>query len=85
MTSKVKLERKQDFINGWTWYVQDEEKIRGYKELLRELSLTFFQDFAMIYLMNSKKLDDLEIHLRSIQPFILGINKPESLQRFKPR
>jgi hypothetical protein len=81
----VKLERKLDFMNGWTWYRGDSLEVRGWKDLLRELSLLFFEDYALIYLMNSKKLDDLDIHLRSIRPFILGINEPSSLNRFKPK
>lgn len=74
-----------DFINGWTWYEKDGVEVREHKNLLRELSLLFFQDYSLIYLMNSKKLDDLEIHLRSVWPFILGINDPSTLKRFKPR
>ena len=73
-----------DFINGWTWYEKDGVEVREHKNLLRELSLLFFQDYSLIYLMNSKKLDDLEIHLRSVWPFILGINDPSTLKRFKP-
>lgn len=74
-----------DFINGWTWYEKDGVEVREHKNLLRELSLLFFQDYSLIYLMNSKKLDDLEIHLSSVWPFILGINDPSTLKRFKPR
>lgn len=34
--------------------------------------------------MNSKRLNNLDVHLASIQPFIQGINDPKSLEKFKP-
>jgi len=46
-------------MNGWTWYKGDSLEIRQWKDLLRELSLLFFEDYSLVYLMNSKKLDDL--------------------------
>ncbi len=85
MRTEIRLERKQDFVLGWSYYKTDSLEKKIFKDLLREVSMLFFEDYAMIYLMNSKKLDDLEIHLRSIWPFIIGINDPETLTRFRPK
>lgn len=81
----VKLERKTDFVLGWTWYMSDSDEVCEFKDALRMLCYEFFENYALNYLMNSKKLDDLEIHLKSIFPFIQGINDPDTLERFKPK
>ncbi|KAL4438328.1 hypothetical protein ABPG74_009751 [Tetrahymena malaccensis] len=80
----IKLERKKDFQVAWTTFKTDSETIREYKEILRELSRDFFENFSFVYLMNSRKISDLEIHLRSIHTYLAGINNPDSLERFKP-
>ena len=59
-------------------------EIKEFKGLLRELSRDFFENFSFIYLINSKKISDLEIHLRSIHTYLASISNPEALNRFKP-
>lgn len=76
MKFQVRLERKTDFVDGWTWYEKDNDEVCEFKDALRLLCYEFFENYALNYLMNSRKLDDLEIHLRSIFPFIAGINDP---------
>ncbi|KAL4485411.1 hypothetical protein ABPG72_008279 [Tetrahymena utriculariae] len=84
LQSEIKLERKKDFQIAWTTFKSDPENIREYKALLRELSRDFFENFSFIYLINSKKISDMEIHLRSIHTYLAAINNPDSLERFKP-
>ncbi|KAL4485412.1 hypothetical protein ABPG72_008280 [Tetrahymena utriculariae] len=84
LQSSIKLERKKDFQVAWTTFKTDSETIKEYKEVLRELSRDFFENFSFVYLMNSRKISDLEIHLRSIHTYLAGINNPDSLERFKP-
>ncbi|EAR84962.4 hypothetical protein TTHERM_00585200 (macronuclear) [Tetrahymena thermophila SB210] len=84
LQSNIKLERKKDFQIAWTTFKTDSETIKEYKEVLRELSRDFFENFSFVYLINSRKISDLEIHLRSIHTYLAGINNPDSLERFKP-
>lgn len=80
----MKLERKKDFKIAWTTFKQDSKEVKAHKTLLRELSKDFFENFAFIYLLNTKKISDIEIHLRSIHTYLAAINNPDSLERFKP-
>jgi hypothetical protein len=38
----IRLENKKDFIEGWTIWVDEDEQIRQFKILLKELSRDFF-------------------------------------------
>jgi len=45
--------------------------------------LEFFSKFAIPYLEKSR-VDDLDVHKRSVDTFIKGIKEPDTLERFKP-
>ncbi|KAL4491130.1 hypothetical protein ABPG73_013199 [Tetrahymena malaccensis] len=83
LKKEIRLENKKDFIEGWTIWKDEDVQIRQFKIILKELSRDFFQDYILIYLLNSK-LQDLEIHLRSIGPCLAAINQPSILYKFRP-
>ena len=83
--SDIKLERKLDFARGLTKLPGENEERAAFRVLLKDLSLKFFEEDAQIYIENSRKLENHEIHIRSIPTFIEGIRNPVALARFKPK
>ncbi|EDK31318.2 hypothetical protein TTHERM_00325671 (macronuclear) [Tetrahymena thermophila SB210] len=54
------------------------------KKYFRKISWEFFNEWAYQYVINSRKLDKKEIHLKCIPSFLYGIMCPKSLEVFKP-
>ncbi len=80
----VRLEKKSDFLEGFCIYKDDKDKIQKFKIIFKELARDFFQDYVLIYLFNTKKVDDMDIHLRCIVPLLNAINDPKIFDHFKP-
>jgi hypothetical protein len=68
--------RKIDFYQQYNRYSDDSAEIAEFKDLYRELSLLFFQDYAAIYLINSEKIHDPSKQLDKINLLINSINNP---------
>ncbi|KAL4438330.1 hypothetical protein ABPG74_009753 [Tetrahymena malaccensis] len=81
---EAKLDNKTTFIKGFTTFKQESDKIKQFKQILRELAQDFYENFSLIYLMNSSKISNFEIHLRSIYTFLASLNEPQNLEKFKP-
>ncbi|KRX08664.1 Protein kinase-like domain [Pseudocohnilembus persalinus] len=71
----LKLNRKIDFKEGWTLYEEDKEKILNFKQVLRELSYIFFQDYALQYLLNSR-MKDFNVHIKAIPRMLSSLENP---------
>ncbi|EAR84964.2 hypothetical protein TTHERM_00585220 (macronuclear) [Tetrahymena thermophila SB210] len=80
----AKLDNKTTFIKAFTTFKQETDKIKKFKQILRELAQDFYENFSLIYLMNSNKISNFEIHLRSIYTFLASLNEPQNLEKFKP-
>ncbi|KAL4485410.1 hypothetical protein ABPG72_008278 [Tetrahymena utriculariae] len=81
---EAKLDNKTTFIKAFTTFKQETDKIKQFKQILRELAQDFYENFSLIYLMNSSKIANFEIHLRSIYTFLASLNDPQNLEKFKP-
>lgn len=78
MEHDLKLNRKIDFKEGWTFYEDDNEKTYNFKKILRELSEMFFRDYALQYLLNSR-MKEFDVHIKAIPCMQSALKNPRLL------
>ncbi|EAR99502.4 hypothetical protein TTHERM_00137650 (macronuclear) [Tetrahymena thermophila SB210] len=78
------LKNKEDFLQGWrVQESQDDQQMILFKQVFKEVSLKFFNEYAAKYVNESDKLKNKDIHIKAIPIFIKGLQNVNELYKFK--
>ncbi|KAL4508346.1 hypothetical protein ABPG72_003650 [Tetrahymena utriculariae] len=78
------LKNKEDFLQGWrVQESQDDSQMILFKQVFKEVSLKFFNEYAAKYVNESDKLKNKDIHIKAIPIFIKGLQNVNELYKFK--